>query len=578
MTRVLRTWAVLILLAAASCAGQGGPSAATGARARGRAVPLADRKAAERALRSSPLAQLFGRCAPGAVDIILPAAGAPEGSGSIIHERGYILTCEHVPVEGAVITLFDGKQYRARKIIQVPGLDAAIGKIEPETPLPILPLGRSAGVKVGDPVIAIGSPARFSFSASSGAVNGQAAGQFHVNNMHIGPGSSGGPLIDSSGRQIGLIWTAVFTWTAAQACTIDRIRQAIPQEISERKLGVWMGLAVDPMSEGTITEVKPASPADKAGLRAGDVLTRMGNFRIRDGIDYYLCLTERKPLEQVAVGFRRGTETLTVQMTTGAFTPVNALTLRAAPGSKSVAVSWAGPVEPFVTAIEVYRGEGQNGALQKIGEVTDLAKSWYVDKNVKLGTEYRYTVRPRSREGLFGEYCKPVAASPAQYAYLKRINCGGPEVPSDDGTPWEADKGSKGNAALTSRGTNTWTVTSRVNGTGPAQDVYQAERWANQYIEYAFNVEPGRYEVVLHFAETSPSFFGKGKRTFDIIINGQKAAEKVDLFALAGGPMISWQFQKAIQVTGRQLTVRVQGNPTGPAIKGIEIRGLVPKP
>ena len=94
------------------------------------------------------------------------------------------------------------------------------------------------------------------------------------------------------------------------------------------------------------------------------------------------------------------------------------------------------------------------------------------------------------------------------------------------------------------------------------------------HVQYAFKVEPGRYEVVLHFAETAADFAEKGKRTFDIQINDQKVAEKVDIFTEAGGAMASWQFRKIIDITGTELKVGVFANPTGSAIKGVEVRGL----
>jgi len=256
--------------------------------------------------------------------------------------------------------------------------------------------------------------------------------------------------------------------------------------------------------------------------------------------------------------------------------PDNPLVLKASPASKAVALTWSGELEPNVTALEIYRGEGKAGPLQKIGETTELKTNRYLDKDAKFGTQYRYAVRPRSREGLVGEYSAPAVGEPLRY--LKRINCGGPEVPSSDGVAWEPDAG-KGNAALRTSGTSTWTAPDPVKDSSTFKNIYQTERWAKQRINYVFDVDvdPGRYEVVLYFAETTANFFGKGKRTFDILLNGEKVAEKVDIFTQAGGPMIPWQFRKIIDVTGRKLSVIVQAAPTGPAIKGIEIRGLEPQ-
>ena len=122
-----------------------------------------------------------------------------------------------------------------------------------------------------------------------------------------------------------------------------------------------------------------------------------------------------------------------------------------------------------------------------------------------------------------------------------------------------------------------WAVADPVRALDSLNGICQTERWANGHVRYAFEVDPGRYEVVLHFAETNPNFFGKAKRQFDIVVNDQTAAEKVDIFSEAGGSMTAWEFRKTADVTGRELKIGVSANPTGPAIKGIEVRGLSPK-
>lgn len=249
--------------------------------------------------------------------------------------------------------------------------------------------------------------------------------------------------------------------------------------------------------------------------------------------------------------------------------PANGLKVEALPGSKSVVLTWSGELEPNVTALEIHRGEGKDGELKKVGEVTDPKASRYLDKETKFGTEYRYAVRPRSSAGLLGEPGKVVTASPLRY--LKRINCGGPEIAAEDGVAWEADTGD-GHAALKYSGSRVWTLEGDTK-----KDVYQSERWSNNGIGYAFEVEPGRYEVVLLFAETNATFAGKGKRLFDIEINAKKVAEKVDVFTEAGGATKPWQFRKVVDVTGKELEIKLLANPTGPAIKGIEIRGLPAK-
>jgi hypothetical protein len=75
-------------------------------------------------------------------------------------------------------------------------------------------------------------------------------------------------------------------------------------------------------------------------------------------------------------------------------------------------------------------------------------------------------------------------------------------------------------------------------------------------------------------SETNRAFLAKDKRLFNIVVNDQKLAEKVDVFSEAGGPSTAWQFRQTVNVAGREMILSLIGNPTGPAIKGIEIRGL----
>ena len=251
--------------------------------------------------------------------------------------------------------------------------------------------------------------------------------------------------------------------------------------------------------------------------------------------------------------------------------PANTLSLKAQPGSKSVMLTWSGDLEPIVSALEIHRGEGAQGALTKLDEVTDMAASLYLDATAAYGTQYRYEIRPRSREGLLGESGQSASASPLRY--IKRINCGGPEIAAEDGVAWEADRNPE-HADLTSSGTAVFTVPNPISGSGELKEICQTERWANRQVSYRFEVEPGRYEVVLVFAETNPSFFSKNKRPFDIVINEEKLAEKIDVFSEAGGSMTPWKFRKVIDVAQRELTVSLLANRAGPAIKGIEVRSV----
>lgn len=255
--------------------------------------------------------------------------------------------------------------------------------------------------------------------------------------------------------------------------------------------------------------------------------------------------------------------------------PANTLAVRAAAGSKCVVVSWQGAVEPIVAALEIHRGTGPEGPLAKIAEVVDLAAARWIDRDVAAGTIYRYDVRPRSKAGLVAPAGGPVVVTPL--AYLRRINCGGPAVTAADGVDWEADA-KPSHELLSVGGTAIDRSDAAVAADGELAEVCRTERWAHRQVGYTFPVQPGRYEVVLVFAETNPAFFGAGKRTFDIVVNGQTLVEKADVFTAAGGPAKPWEFRHVIDVPGGELAVRLDANRVGPAIKGIEVRGTAAGP
>jgi hypothetical protein len=157
---------------------------------------------------------------------------------------------------------------------------------------------------------------------------------------------------------------------------------------------------------------------------------------------------------------------------------------------------------------------------------------------------------------------------PQKREIAKRINCGGPLIESPDGD-WEQDD-NKASLYLKSVGTRTWGVKTPVSVPDELKDVFLDERWANQFIAYSIPVEPGTYDVVLHFAETNRGFQAPGKRQFDIIINNHTVAEKFDIFKTAGGPgAVPWRHR--VEVKEGPIDIRLQGNPVGPAIKGLEI-------
>lgn len=241
--------------------------------------------------------------------------------------------------------------------------------------------------------------------------------------------------------------------------------------------------------------------------------------------------------------------------------PVNSLQVKAAPGPRAVTLTWEGEVEPDVVGYEVHCGTGADGPFHLVKVVEGRDAKGYSHTGLDPDKEYRYVVKLRDRGGLVSQPTKPVGARPR--TYVRRINCGGPALPSKDGIPWEED-------LKPVSGTAVWTSKETVDQAGDLLPMYQTERWSYNLIRYEFDVAPGKYEVVLHFAETNRAFFGAGKRVFDVFIQGEKAFPGVDVFA-AAGLRTAYQLKTVVEVKNERLTIELRKAPTGPAIKGIEV-------
>ena len=270
--------------------------------------------------------ELYERLSPGVVNItstilehdfffnIIPKQGT--GSGSIINEDGYILTNNHV-IEDArklEVTLASGKKYTASFIGSDPDTDLAVVKINaPKRELIVIPMGSSESLKVGQKVLAIGNPFGLGQTLTTGVISSvgrtlRASRRTLVENViqtdaSINPGNSGGPLIDSSGKMIG-INTAIFSPTGANV----GIGFAIPVDTAKRVLSdliergyyahPWLGVSLMtlfpdiakalklPVNAGAmVVEVVRGGPADRAGIRGGDQPAQIGNNIIVVGGD-----------------------------------------------------------------------------------------------------------------------------------------------------------------------------------------------------------------------------------------------------------------------------------------------------
>jgi serine protease Do len=232
-----------------------------------------------------------------------------QGSGFIISADGYILTNNHVVGEAEKVTvkLLDGREFEAKTIGTDPPTDVAVIKIDAKN-LPVLPLGDSDVLDVGEWVLALGNPFGLSHTLTAGIVS--AKGRSHVGvaeyedfiqtDAAINPGNSGGPLINLEGQAVG-INTAIYSQTGGSmgigfAIPVNMAKSVYTQliktgSVSRGYIGAMIQEVTPDLAKSfkladtngvLIAQVTPDGPADKAGLKQGDVITKLNGEEITD--------------------------------------------------------------------------------------------------------------------------------------------------------------------------------------------------------------------------------------------------------------------------------------------------------
>jgi S1-C subfamily serine protease len=250
------------------------------------------------------------------------------GSGSIVHESGYILTNEHVvmnAVRGDVL-LNDDRVVPYRIVARFRHEDMALLKIDVKEKLASLPLGRSHDLMLGEPVLIIGSPGGLIKSVSTGIVSGlnRSTTTEHTflpwmiqTSAASSGGNSGGPLVNALGMQIGVVTAEKKELEAVNfAIAIDRVREILPQMIAaEQRYGFWHGIQIDSLADSAkVTSVAPDSPAAEAEIQPGDVLHSLDQFDLRKGMDFHLALIDRKQGQAIKLHIARGEDERDVEL------------------------------------------------------------------------------------------------------------------------------------------------------------------------------------------------------------------------------------------------------------------------
>ena len=299
----------------------------------------------------NPVGEVARRVQPAVVNIQVSTPSARgEGSGIVIDPQGYIVTNNHVvTMDGAAdradidVIFPDGSRAAAEMVGRDPATDLAVLKVEDVQNLTVATLGNSDDVQVGEQVIAIGSPLGLARTVTEGIVSatrrpialGESTSDGDVvidaiqTDAAINPGNSGGPLIDGTGAVIG-INTSIFTQSGGSiglgfAIPVNDVRDIATSLMTEGSvrhatIGVNARKADNGAVEGAeIVNVREGSPAQSGGLREGDVVTRVGERRVRSSDELVVAVRRAGADVDVPVEVIRGGSRveLTVRPTLG---------------------------------------------------------------------------------------------------------------------------------------------------------------------------------------------------------------------------------------------------------------------
>lgn len=254
-----------------------------------------------------------------------------EGTGFIFRQDGYILTNNHV-VDGAnqiAVRLFDNREFKDTQLIGVdPNTDIAVLKIDVQEELPVLPLGDSDRVKVGQFTIAIGNPFQLNYTVTTGIVSGKGRSlppafmiryqdliryqDFIQTDAWINRGNSGGPLLNIHGEVIGINSairrpddapaTAAVRAGAGFAIPINLVKKVSDQLITNGQvIRGWLGIVMASHPDGIrVTRFSSPSPAKQGGMEVGDIIVKYNGQETREIRKFRFLIAESMVGEEVA--------------------------------------------------------------------------------------------------------------------------------------------------------------------------------------------------------------------------------------------------------------------------------------
>lgn len=275
------------------------------------------------------------------------------GSGFVVRADGYVVTNSHV-VSGAAeggsiqVTFADGVQAPGRIVGRSPTYDLAVVKVDRQD-LPTAPLGDSTRLRVGDPVVAVGSPLGLSGTVTTGIVSAlnrpvttsDAGEASYISAIQtdaaINPGNSGGPLVDSRGRVIG-ITSAIATLSTGRssgsiglgfAIPVTQAKTIIEQLIATGEaeypvVGVLLDLtypgpgALIQRASAPGEAVTPGGAADLAGVAPGDLIVAVDSEPVETYEEFVVLVRAQRPGDQISIEVKRGDKRVTLEVILGA--------------------------------------------------------------------------------------------------------------------------------------------------------------------------------------------------------------------------------------------------------------------
>jgi serine protease Do len=261
------------------------------------------------------------------------------GSGFIVSPDGYILTNNHVveKADEVTVTLLDKEEFKAKVVGSDPKIDIALIKIDAKKKLTYVALGDSDRLDVGEWVVAIGNPFGLGHTVTAGIVSakGRIIGSgpyddFIQTDASINPGNSGGPLFNLKGEVVGINTAIIQGGQGIGFATPIQLAKSVLDQLKDKGKVTrgWLGVYIQPLTPETaenlglsgrrgalVSDVTSGGPAEKAGIRSGDVIIGFNGKEIRDEHELPQAVAATKPGKSVEVRLLREGKEMVIPVT-----------------------------------------------------------------------------------------------------------------------------------------------------------------------------------------------------------------------------------------------------------------------